>query len=226
MIVPRLTAINPWEVLRYLGGSAGSAPEELLDTVRDCGREIQAVARPRAVWRKFPLEEETTLSGTTLTLTGEDIRAHLADCGACILMAATLGAEVERLLMHTQVSDMARALILDSCASAAVENVCDNLEADLRERVEAEGKFLTDRYSPGYGDLPIALQGAFCTLLNTQRQIGLTVSGSNLLIPRKSVTAVLGISPLPRTTRSGGCQNCNLFETCTIRKSGAVCRSS
>ena len=49
MIVPRLTAINPWEVLRYLGGSGGSAPEELLDTVRDCAGEIQAIARPRAV---------------------------------------------------------------------------------------------------------------------------------------------------------------------------------
>lgn len=226
MIVPRITTINPWEVLRYLGGSGKSAPEELLDTVRDCGREIQAVARPRAVWRRFPLEAETTLSGTSLTLTGEDIRTHLAGCEACILMAATLGADVERLLMHTQVSDMARALILDSCASAAVENICNNLEADLRRQVEAQGRFLTDRYSPGYGDLPIALQGAFCALLNTQRQIGLTVSGSNLLIPRKSVTAVLGISRLPRSARSSGCQNCNLFESCTIRKSGAVCRSS
>lgn len=70
-------------------------------------------------------------------------------------MAATLGADVEQLLMHVQVSDMARALILDSCASAAVENLCDNLEADLRTQVEAEGCYLTDRFSPGYGDLPL-----------------------------------------------------------------------
>lgn len=126
--------------------------------------------------------------------------------------------------MQVQVSDMARALILDSCASAAVENLCDNLETDLRAEVEAEGLFLTDRFSPGYGDLPLSFQRDFCALLNAQRQIGLTVSESSLLIPRKSVTAVLGISHWPRTTRSSGCANCNLFETCQIRKSGATCQ--
>lgn len=223
MITPRITAVNPWEVLRYLGATQGQVPEELLETIRRCGEQIRDAARPRAVWRRFPLEE-TCLAGTNLTLTGQDIRRHLADCHQCVLMAATLGADVERLLMQVQVSDMARALILDSCASAAVENLCDNLETDLRAEVEAEGLFLTDRFSPGYGDLPLSFQRDFCALLNAQRQIGLTVSESSLLIPRKSVTAVLGISHWPRTTRSSGCANCNLFETCQIRKSGANCQ--
>lgn len=223
MITPRITAVNPWEVLRYLGAGQGQVPEELLETVRRCGAEIQTAARPKAIWRVFSLEK-TRLADTNVTLTGQDIRRHLADCHQCVLMAATLGADVERLLMQVQVSDMARALILDSCASAAVENLCDNLEADLRTQVEAEGLFLTDRFSPGYGDLPLSFQRDFCALLNTQRQIGLTVSESSLLIPRKSVTAVLGISQRPRTTRSSGCANCNLFETCQIRKSGATCQ--
>lgn len=223
MITPRITAVNPWEVLRYLGAGQGQVPEDLLETVRRCGDQILTAARPKAVWRVFALEE-TRLEDTNLTLTGQDIRRHLADCHQCVLMAATLGADVERLLMQVQVSDMARALILDSCASAAVENLCDNLEADLRVQVEADGCFLTDRFSPGYGDLPLDFQRDFCALLNTQRQIGLTVSESSLLIPRKSVTAVLGISHLSRTTRSSGCANCNLFETCQIRKSGATCQ--
>lgn len=222
MITPRITAVNPWEALRYLGAAQNPVPAELLEQVRRCGDQIQAVARPKAVWRIFPLAG-IGLEGTNLTLTGSDIQRHLADCHQCVLMAATLGADVERLLMHTQVSDMAQALILDSCASAAVENLCDNLEADLRTQVEAEEHYLTDRFSPGYGDLPLALQSDFCALLNTQRQIGLTVSPSSLLIPRKSVTAILGISDRPRTTRSSGCQNCNLFETCQLRRRGAVC---
>ena len=224
MITPRITAVNPWEVLRYLGAGQGETPAELLETVRRCGAELQAAARPKAVWRFFDLKG-TTLEGTNLALTGQDIQRHLTDCHQCVLMAATLGADVEQLLMHVQVSDMARALILDSCASAAVENLCDNLEADLRTHVEAEGCYLTDRFSPGYGDLPLALQGDFCALLDTQRRIGLTVSESSLLIPRKSVTAILGIASSPRTTRSSGCLNCSLFETCQIRKSGAACRA-
>ena len=222
MLEPRLTGINPWEVLRYLGAAQGEPPEELLETVRGCSAEIRAVARPRVVWRLFPLEG-TTPVGTSVTLMGADIQAHLTDCHQCIFMAATLGADVERLLMHTQVSDMAKALILDSCASAAVENLCDNLEADLRARLEAEGCYLTGRYSPGYGDFPLTFQRDFCTLLNAQRQIGLTVSPTSLLIPRKSVTAVLGVSRTPRPASSSGCERCNLYETCQIRKRGAAC---
>lgn len=88
MITPRITAVNPWEVLRYLGATQGQVPEELLETIRRCGEQIRDAARPRAVWRRFPLEE-TCLAGTNLTLTGQDIRRHLADCHQCVLMAAT-----------------------------------------------------------------------------------------------------------------------------------------
>ncbi len=224
MLTPRITAINPIEVLRYLGGPLTDIPDALLQTVQQTATELQSTARPKAVWRIFSLDG-TALLGTTLSLSGVDIQRHLTDCTKGVLMAATLGADVERLIMHAQVSDLSKALILDSCASAAIENICDNLEADLRTQVEADGFFLTDRFSPGYGDLPLALQSDFCTLLNTQRQIGLTVSQSNILIPRKSVTAILGISNHPRTTRSSGCQNCNLFETCQIRKSGTTCQA-
>lgn len=223
MFTPHITTINPREVLRYLGGPLTDVPESLLQTVRQAAGQLQASARPKAVWRSFTLEG-TALADTTLSLPGRDIQHHLADCDRCVLMAATLGADVERLIMQAQVSDMTKALIFDGCASAAIENVCDNLESYLRTQVEAEGFFLTDRFSPGYGDLPLTLQNDFCTLLNTQRQIGLTVSQSNILIPRKSVTAILGISNRPRLTRSSGCQNCGMFETCQIRKSGTTCQ--
>lgn len=138
MITPRITAVNPWEVLRYLGcGPGGDTGGAAVKPSAAAARNF-AAARPKAVWRFFDLKG-TTLEGTNLALTGQDIQRHLTDCHQCVLMAATLGADVEQLLMHVQVSDMARALILDSCASAAVENLCDNLEADLRTQVEAEG---------------------------------------------------------------------------------------
>lgn len=56
MITPRITAVNPWEVLRYLGAGQGETPAELLETVRRCGAELQAAARPKAVWRFFDLK--------------------------------------------------------------------------------------------------------------------------------------------------------------------------
>lgn len=217
-----LTELNEREILRYLGCQAKEPPEELIQPVRQCSREVLAAARPRVTWRLFPLEG-THPVGTAVTFQGEDIRRHLEGCEQVILMAATLGPDIETLLLRTQVRDMARALILDSCASTEVEAVCDQLEAELRREWLAKGRYLTDRFSPGYGDFPIAQQPELCALLDTQRRIGLTLSASGIMIPRKSVTAVLGIAATPRHRRGSGCPGCAMYEHCQMRKRGTPC---
>ena len=52
---------------------------------------------------------------------------------------------------------------------------------------------MTPRFSPGYGDLPIELQRDFLTLLDASRKIGLTATESSMLVPSKSITALIGI---------------------------------
>ena len=57
-------------------------------------------------------------------IVGEDIRRHLRGCNRAVLLGATLGTEVDRLLRVSQIRDMARAVVLDSLASVAIEQVC------------------------------------------------------------------------------------------------------
>lgn len=220
--VERLTELNQREILRYLGCRSQTPPSDLVEAVERCSGMLLEVIRPKTVWRAFPLEG-THLVGTTVTFQGADLRRHLEGCTQGILLAATLGPEAEQLLLRAQVRDMAQALILDSCASAAVEAVCDGLEGELTDRFRAQGRYLTDRFSPGYGDFPLEQQPELCTLLDTQRRIGLTLSPSGILLPRKSVTAVLGVSDRPRHHRSQGCQGCALYEHCAMRKGGNPC---
>lgn len=222
MIRAQLESINPNEVLLYLGYTGGEVPSEIEAQITECSAQIMRAARPKLTYRIAALKNGV-LQGMTFPLQGKDIARHLEGCHTAVLMAATLGPDVETLLMRTQVQDMARALILDSCASTAIENVCDRFEQTLRQQYEAQGQYLTDRFSPGYGDMPISQQLDFCELLDTRRRIGLSVSQSGIMIPRKSVTAVMGVSDTPRTRRSSGCANCSMFRTCTIRKDGRIC---
>ena len=80
------------------------------------------------------------------------------------------------------------------------------MEETLREKLAAQALYLTDRFSPGYGDMPLAQSGQICEVLNAGRSIGLTVSQSGILMPRKSVTAVLGISRTQVLRRPKGCE--------------------
>ena len=123
---PRLTQTDRAEILRYLGCRSAQGQDELLAWVAEGQAAVAAAAAPRACWRVFPLEGMAPV-GSGLTLAGEDIRRHLDGCDRAVLLAVTLGRAVDELLLRAEVRDMARALVWDSCASAAVENVCDNL---------------------------------------------------------------------------------------------------
>ena len=146
----------------------------------------------------------------------------LTDCDRVVLMAATLGNGLELAIRRAQVRDMARAVVLDCCGSAAIEAVCDAAEREILTAVGAS-VYLTDRFSPGYGDLPISLQDTFLRQVDAHKQIGLTVTATNILTPRKSVTAIIGLANQPQTKRFRGCAYCSMFETCAFRKAGKTC---
>ncbi|MBO6016943.1 MAG: hypothetical protein J6P42_02795 [Oscillospiraceae bacterium] len=217
----RLTEISRQETLRYLGYPGGPLPDGIPEQLEAAERELFRCAVPRVIWRLFDRDADGSLTGTGFTPAGADIREFLKDCDRVILMAATLGMEVENLLRRTQARDMAQALMLDAAASAAVENVCDNLCADLAETFAP--RCLTDRFSPGYGDLPLSQQRDLFRLLDVTRRIGVSLSESGLMVPQKSVTALIGVSDRPQRKRSGGCETCTMSADCAYRKDGKNC---
>ena len=216
----KLTGIDRDQVLRYLG-CRGAYDEALEAELQRRTGVLKAEAEPRAVWKLFPLLPDFSLAGACFRLEGESVRALLKDCDQVILMAATLGNSVERLIRRTQAVDMAGALMLDACGSAAIENVCDNLCADLA--AEFAPRYLTDRFSPGYGDMPLSQQRELFAALDVTRRIGVTLTDSGLMLPQKSVTALIGVSDRPQVMRPRGCAACSLHDTCAYRKDGKHC---
>ena len=217
----RLSAIERNQVLQYLGYKGGALPEGLAEDLKRCEKTLMASARPRAVWKRFALLPDGRLEGTSFTPAGASIRELLRDCDTVLLMAATLGSEVERIIRRAQVGRMGDAVILDACGSAAIENVCDNLCADLEAAFAP--RYLTDRFSPGYGDMPLTQQAELFRVLDVTRRIGVSLSDSGLMLPQKSVTALLGVSDRPQPRRHRGCACCNMFENCAFRKDGKNC---
>ena len=210
------------EALRYLG--IPHPAEELRREAERLADGLSAEVQPRYVYRVFSLErlpDRVRLQGANVDLTGSSARKMLAGCGQAALLACTLGARFDAKLLALQARDMAKAVMVDALGSALVESGCDAAQWELAERFP--DRYLTDRFSPGYGDLPLALQPHMCAALDAGRRLGLTVSQSLLLNPVKSVTAVIGLSDTPQPARIRGCARCNLRETCTIRKGGSTC---
>ena len=152
-----------------------SSPEV---TARRAALEREAPIVPRSVWKRTRLGDRDV-----------------------VFLCGTIGAEFDAWQRRLSVLSAADALLSQPIGLDAVEKVMDELENEVRAKIEewgsgvpaASGVRLKPRRSPGYGDLPLELSREIINCLDATRKIGVSITDSNLLVPSKSVTAICEI---------------------------------
>lgn len=208
-----IESISFEETLRCLGNGNVPLNSTMESLMTECEQEILKTITPRYLYKI--ITPDSTL------LQGNSIRQHLEGCEKAVIMCATIGSDVDKLIRQAQITDMSKAVVLDAMGSVAVENLCDRVDELVAK--ETGNLHSTWRFSPGYGDYPIELQKHFLQLLDAQKKIGLCTNDSFLLTPIKSVTAITGLSEKPIEKKRRGCAVCNLVKTCKYRKAGTRC---
>lgn len=221
-----MTAIRPNvdEALRYLGVQAAQSEwrERMAKTADRVAKEyaVKYLFRDAALTRT---ENGWYLPEADLLLSGQTAERMLKSCQRVSLMVCTLGVRFDALVRQTQAWDMTEAALLDACGSAYVEAGCDAAEQAVARA--HPGMFLTDRFSPGYGDLSLALQPGIVAYTDASRRLGITVTQSCLINPSKTVTAFIGLSDEPQLARIRGCAYCALRQECALRRKGEKCEA-
>jgi hypothetical protein len=240
--------IDRAEVLRYLQTAKDLNDQNINRLIKESIAEIKELINFRYLYQKFPLaetDEGVEIKNTTLTLKGKSIKKHLQHSKEVYLMAATLGAQVDKRISFYEKISVTKSMIFDACATTAIEEGCDQVETEIKEKVLVAGKEdITFRYSPGYGDLGIDIQKEFLRILKAPKKIGLTASKYNMLIPTKSVTAIIGVleekigkkdilnynnneqdklKDKDLEFEERHCQNCLLYQDCELRRKGIYC---
>lgn len=187
--------VDEKEVYRYLGYSIQQAGEADAALVREVIPLVKNVMEPKACYSRYAVEVKG--DGKIVLPYGEivshDLTRNLNNCSEIYFFAATIGTGFDRLLRRVRIESMGKAAILQAAGAAAVEGLCDRLNYDLAQAVEAEGHKTRPRYSPGYGDYPLENQKGIFSLLQPSRYIGLSLMDTLIMAPEKSVTAVIGI---------------------------------
>ena len=132
--------------------------------------EREAPIVPRSVWKRTRLGESDV-----------------------VFLCGTIGAEFDAWQRRLSVLSAADAFLSQQIGLAAVERVMDEVEKEVKMKVEGEGLKLRPRRSPGYGDLPLELSRTIISELDAPRKIGVSITESDLLVPSKSVTAICEI---------------------------------
>lgn len=113
---------------------------------------------------------------------------NLDGASQAYVIALTLGASVDRYLKKQSALSHSRQFFADAVASALVEALADICESDIRKNLN-----LRPRFSPGYADFSLSSQRFILQRLSADRLLGITLTDSYLMVPTKSVTAVIGI---------------------------------
>ena len=171
--------------------------QDLEEKISYCENLIEEKIQPAYVKRRV---QKVDFFGSSKTLT--DL---MDQASQLIFIGITLGQEAERLIQRLSVKDKYLAYVMDGALSAYLEDSLDRIQKEDQRKTE---NYITDRFSPGYGDIDHALQRDFARVLDIYKNLGLSLSKENLLIPRKSVLAVYGETKT-RPSYRNGCGFCN-----------------
>lgn len=154
---------------------------------------------PKGILRILQIEDKTADStlfkDVSFSITSQQVNRLLRNSEKAVLFMATIGDTIENRIAHLMDSkDMTRSVILDAFASETADAVADLLHRSIvKKEASTQNLKVTARFSPGYGDWPIAAQSDILKICRGDK-IGITLNESCLMHPRKSVSAIFGLN--------------------------------
>lgn len=208
------------EVYRYLGYRGQLPDERVREACERCIGDLLRASAPKVICREFPLviaEGLPEIHISDLCIRSRNLAKNLRDCDRILLFAATLGVGPDRLIARASVARVSDMVILQAAAATMIEACCNSACDDLREQYRLRGCHLRPRFSPGYGDFSLEHQRDLIRMLNASKEIGITLTESLLMMPSKSVTAVIGVSETDEACPVQGCEACGKTD-CAYRR--------
>jgi hypothetical protein len=195
--------LDPSEVRRYLGNKAGqrlksnSRFDDLLaQSLQSAGQWLT----PKGI---FLLAAGSDLPGWSLFAQMERMAFAVCTIGPALEM------EVTRLIAA---GNTLQAVVLDAIGSVAAEATATAVEQQIAAEVSSQGLRISCRASPGYGNWDIRSQTALFSLVPAE-QIGVRLSETCMMIPRKSVSFACHVAREPvRLRGESSCTDCNQLD--------------
>lgn len=186
-------SVSVAEISRYLRIGRRLPEQELLERVERLNKMASAVIRPSYTWRRFRISDNAiTSGGIRLDICGTLTR-HIAGCKDAYLVCGTIGTGFDALQRRVSTLSGADAFVMQAIGAAMIEHLMDATEELIRREL-ADGEDLVSRYSPGYGSFPLAAQRELLELLDAPRSVGVSLTDTLLMVPSKSVSAIIGIT--------------------------------
>ena len=177
--------VDEYELASRLGVCSSCLGDRLFENIPSFMEQVA----PKYTAVKLSVEylSDHTLKIGEIKIKSKNLIKNLEGASEAYLLAVTLGVEVDRYLLRLGMMSGAERFVVDGYASALVESLCDFAEAEIFGDTPR-----CKRFSPGYGDLPIDIQGELLSALSAENLLGITLTEKKMMVPTKSITAIIG----------------------------------
>jgi hypothetical protein len=188
---------------------------ELIDSVES------GFLEPAIVYEIYTItklgHEQLHLKGNAV-LCGSIFSRVLSSAKELAIAVCTIGPKLEeKVTDYCAKNDPLRGLLLDGIGSAAVDSLSQEFCKFMTHEASTRGYQASSPLSPGMHGFPISEQWQVFHLAQAE-QIRVSLTESGIMVPRKSVSMVIGLGPQMKTwTQAEACARCNLRKTCRYR---------
>ncbi len=187
------------KLARLLGSRKGRKfSPSLKNKVKNLKDKTSRIIKPRVHFKKhkihrvssglIQLESDHHLKSPKLARTMKGSKEIICFVGT---IGKGIEKEIKKLMRQKRLSE---AYLLDAMGSVMVEDLVEQFQSRLRKQQKAQNKAVGLRFSPGYCDWPVTEQKKLFRLMEAQ-QVGVELTDSCLMKPRKSISGVIGVFP-------------------------------
>ena len=152
--------------------------------------------------------DRVTIEGQ-ITFESRVIARLLERCEQVAVFSLTIGSYLEDMVAHLAEEGLVlQATVLDAIGSGAAEELAATVQEIVGKAAAERGHVISRRFSPGYCDWDVSQQDLLFAALGVDTA-GIQLTASALMMPRKSVSGIIGIGPA-----GNGIEEYNPCKTC------------
>jgi len=217
--------IDQDEVYHLLGyPSSESVEDKVKNSVKELTEFTLRIITPKYQYTILPIktnyESRSVILDGNIILHGTGIATALRYADEAGVFLVTIGQRITDAIRRMEEIDISRSFFLDAIASVAVENLAEMVHLEIAKKAWERELYVGHRYSPGYCDWDLTQQKILFSLLDSAK-IGVKLTPSYLMIPRKSISAIVGLGRSEEKMAISPCGNCHRRD-CMARRANYI----
>jgi hypothetical protein len=219
---PSALMIDPMEVAALLGYPTGKqVPQKVLTILTELQSRALDLFQPMYQYTIFPIhsidhEKQTVTLDGIHVFHGEGVAEALRYSTQAAIFLVTLGHPIVEEIERLNRVDVSRGFFLDVLSSVAVENLAEQVHLEIARLVLSQGWYVGHRYSPGFCDWDLTQQRVLFSFLDSPL-LSVQLTDHCMMIPRKSVSAIIGTGRKREEMAISPCGNCKRTD-CMARR--------